>query len=108
LSGVHPWQDYVQHGLSKAGVLHLTRILARELAPEIRVNTIVPGAILPPPGMSAEDPEWREIARRIPLQRTGRADQIADTVLFLVGADFTTGATIHVDGGEGLLGPVGH
>jgi NAD(P)-dependent dehydrogenase (short-subunit alcohol dehydrogenase family) len=108
LSGVHPWRDYVQHGLSKAGVLHLTKILARELAPEVRVNTIVPGAILPPPGMSEDDPEWRETAQRVPLLRTGHADQIADTVLYLVGADFTTGATIHVDGGEGLLGPVGH
>lgn len=108
LSGVHPWRDHVQHGVSKAGLLHLTRILARELAPDIRVNALVPGAILPPPGLDAGDPAWEAVARRVPLQRTGDASDVARAVRFLAESPFVTGAVLAVDGGEGLLGPVGH
>ena len=108
LSGIHPWRGYVQHGVSKAGLLHLTRILARELAPDIRVNALVPGAILPPPGMDDRGDAWQAVARRVPLERTGEASDVARAVRFLAESPFVTGAVLAVDGGEGLLGPVGH
>lgn len=108
LSGLHPWREHVQHGVSKAGVLHLTRILARELAPEIRVNAIVPGAILPPPEV-AEGADWGRLTRaRVPLARVGDPADIVRTVLYFAASPFVTGAVVHVDGGEGLLGPIGH
>jgi pteridine reductase len=108
LSGVHPWQGYVQHGVAKAGLLHLTRIAARELAPEIRVNAIVPGAILPPPGLDPESALWREIGSASPLGRPGDPDKVAQAVLFLAANDYVTGIQLSVDGGEHLLGPINH
>ncbi len=108
LSGVHPWLDFAHHAVSKAGLLHLTRVAARELAPAVRVNAVVPGAILPPPGVEPDSEAWREIGGRVPLKRPGDPARLAETVLYLAANDFVTGAVIHVDGGESLLGPVGH
>lgn len=108
LSGRHPWRDHVQHGVSKAGLMHLTRILARELAPDIRVNAIMPGAILPPPGIDDADPRWTSTAERVPLRRTGSPADVVAALRYLVEADFVTGAIMPVDGGEDLLGPLGH
>ena len=103
LSGIHPWKGYTAHGLSKAGIIHLTKVSACELAPTIRVCAIAPGAILPPPGMSEE--AWQKLGDRVPLQRTGHPDTIGQTVVFLAQNDFITGAVIPVDGGEHLIGP---
>ena len=108
LSGLQPWQGYVQHGVSKAGLLHLTRIAARELAPEIRVNAIVPGAILPPPGLDPTSELWREIGSASPLGAPGDPGRVVQTLRFLVANDYVTGAAIPVDGGEHLLGPINH
>ena len=107
LSGELPWPGYAHHGTSKAGLLHLTRIAARELAPAIRVNAIVPGPVLPPPEASEDDPQWRDLIRRIPAGRSGRPAEVGQTVVFLARNDFIYGETIHVDGGEHLLG-AGH
>lgn len=104
LTGIQPWPGYSHHGVSKAGVIHLTRIAARELAPEIRVNCVVPGAILPPPGLEPEDPEWHRKVERIPLERPGSPEVIADAILFLIRNPFVTGTVLAVDGGEQLLG----
>ena len=107
LSGVQPWPEHMQHGVSKAGVLHLTRVLARALAPDIRVNAIVPGAILPPPD-AADGDDWGRLTRkRVPLQRVGDPSDIVRTVLFFAASSFVTGAVLHVDGGESLIGPIG-
>ncbi len=108
LSGVYPWRGYVQHGVSKAGLLHLTRIAARELAPDVRVNAVVPGAILPPPGVDPEGDLWREIGGAAPLARPGHPDLVASAVLFLAANDYVTGAALPVDGGEHLVGPINH
>ncbi len=108
LAGVYPWQGYVQHGVSKAGLLHLTRISARELAPDVRVNAIAPGPILPPPGMDVSSPAWQEMGQGVPLQRPGHPEQIGQTVVFLAANDYITGALVNMDGGEHLLGPSGH
>ena len=107
LSAVWAWPGYVQHGVSKAGLLHLTRIGARELAPEVRVNAILPGAVLPPPGMDPESEGWRRMGERLPVGRTGDPAQIGGTAVFLAENDFITGEAIFVDGGEHLLG-AGH
>jgi pteridine reductase len=105
LSGVYPWIGYTQHGVSKAGLLHLTKITARELAPHIRVNAIIPGPLLPPPGVSEDSAGWQAIIERVPLQRSGGVEPVADTVLYLAHSDFITGAAINLDAGEALIGP---
>jgi len=102
LSGVQAWRGFAHHGVSKAGLLHLTRVAARELAPAVRVNAIVPGAILPPPGMDEDSALWRETAQRVPLRRTGTPDQVAHTVVYLAENEFATGAVVNLDGGERL------
>jgi pteridine reductase len=108
LSGVYPWRGYAHHGVSKAGLLHLTRIAARELAPGIRVNAIAPGPILPPPGMDSDGEAWRRIGESVPLARPGDPAQIGQTVVYLAANDYVTGTLVNVDGGEHLLGPANH
>ena len=108
LSAVQAWSSYIQHGVSKAGILHLTRILARELAPDLRVNAILPGAILPPPGVSSDSELWKKIGSASPLGRPGRPAFVAQTVRFFCENDYITGSALPVDGGEHLLGPVNH
>ncbi len=108
LSGVHPWIEYAHHSVSKAGLIHLTRALARELAPAIRANAIIPGMILPPPDVDPASGEWQRAGERNLLRRVGRPEDVGRAVVFLAESDFITGAVIPVDGGEGLLGPIGH
>ncbi|HEX4953639.1 MAG TPA: SDR family oxidoreductase [Thermoanaerobaculia bacterium] len=107
LAALHPWPGYAHHGVAKAGLAHLTRVAARELAPGVRVNAVAPGAILPAPGVTADSAEWRRLGERLPLGRTGHPGEIARTVVFLAENDFITGAILPVDGGESLLG-AGH
>jgi pteridine reductase len=104
LSGIYPWQGYALHGLSKAGIIHLTRVSACELAPGVRVNAVAPGVILPPPGLDPGGKTWQSFGQRLPLKRTGHPDQVGQTVVFLAQNDFITGAVIPVDGGEHLIG----
>ncbi len=99
-----PWRGYAHHGAAKAGLAHLTRIAARELAPAIRVNAVAPGAILPPPGMKESDEAWRATAERLPLHRTGDPREIGNAVVFLAETDFVTGEVLVIDGGESLIG----
>jgi pteridine reductase len=104
LSALEPWIDYPDHSVSKAALLHLTRIQARALAPSIRVNAVAPGAVLAPEG---EDPvRWRRLGEAAPLRRTGNPSDVVDAVLYLVRADFVTGQVLAVDGGRSL-GAVG-
>lgn len=102
LAGVQAWRGFAHHGVSKAGLLHLTRVAARELAPKVRVNAIVPGAILPPPGVDESSELWRQTRERIPLRRTGSPEQVAHTVVYLAENELVTGAVVHLDGGERL------
>ena len=103
MAAVAAWKGFAAHGVSKAGLLHLTALTARELGAEVRANAIVPGPILPPPGETAEDAAWREKGRRIPLGRTGDPEYVVHAARFLAENDYVTGATIYVDGGEHLL-----
>jgi pteridine reductase len=108
LSGVYPWLGYGHHGVSKAGLIHLTKAAARELAPGIRVNAIIPGPILPPPGMAPDSEKWQQIGGIVPLGRAGDPENIGQTVVFLARSDYITGVAIEVDGGEHLIGPANH
>jgi pteridine reductase len=98
LSALQPWPNYAHHAVSKAGLLHLTRVLARALAPEIRVNAIAPGTVLPPEGQDAEEGSERRV-----LESAGRPDDVVDALLYLVRAEFVTGDCLVVDGGRMLL-----
>ena len=104
LSGVVTWRDFGAHGVSKAGLLQLTRSAALELAPLIRVNAVVPGAILPPPGQSVDSASWQAVGERLPLGRPGQPSDVGQAVAFLASAPFVTGTLLFVDGGEQLVG----
>lgn len=100
LSGLRPWPGFGSHSVSKAGLIHLTRLIARALAPEIRANCIVPGTVLPPEDYTPE--QIRESEARTVLGRTGTPEDVARALLFLVESDFTTGEVVVVDGGRML------
>lgn len=104
-SGVVAWGGFVQHGVSKAGLIHLTKVSARELGPEIRVNAVLPGAVLPPPDLATDSDRWQRMGEPLPLKRTGHPFYVGETVVFLARNDYITGVTIPVDGGEHMLGP---
>ncbi|PKD39093.1 pteridine reductase [Methylomonas sp. Kb3] len=91
------------YSMAKAGLVAMTRILAREMAPEVRVNAVAPGAILWPE-KDVDEAERVEILKKVALQRRGEADDIAKAVRFLVGsADYITGQVLTVDGGRTLF-----
>jgi pteridine reductase len=92
------WRDYPVHCLSKAGVVAMTELLAKLLAPRIRVNAVAPGAVLLPPDWSAE--AARRIADSTPLRRLGTPDDVLQAVVYLLENDFVTGETLVVDGGR--------
>lgn len=101
LGGIQPWPLYMHYCSSKAGLIMLTKCLARALAPKILVNSIAPGTILFP-GEEC-DPGMKAIIRRTPLLKGGRAEDIADLVVFLATKNrFTTGQVFIVDGGKSL------
>lgn len=100
LSAFQPWPSYAHHSVSKAGLVHLTRIMALALAPDIRVNGIAPGTVLPPEGYT--DEQVRESVERAPLKRLGSPDDVARALLYLIESDFVTGDVVVVDGGRML------
>ncbi len=99
IAGMEPWPAYVPHCVSKAGVIMLTKALARALAPDIAVNGVAPGAVLLPK-------DWDEKAREhirttTPLERLGSPDDVVAAVRFLLaGTDYVTGTVLVVDGGR--------
>ncbi|MCW8131416.1 MAG: SDR family oxidoreductase [Planctomycetota bacterium] len=101
LSAARPWKDYIPYSISKAGVVAMTAGLAKILAPEVRVNAVAPGTVLPPEGMDTKRRE--ELRARIPLQRLGRPDDVVRAVRYLLDAPFVTGQVMSVDGGRSLV-----
>jgi pteridine reductase len=97
--GILGWPGYLAHSVAKAGVIMLTRVLAKSLAPEVRVNAIAPGTI----SMPGDPPEWEaDFIKVAPLKRTGTPEEIGETVLFLIRSEFMTGQVLVVDGGRTL------
>jgi NAD(P)-dependent dehydrogenase (short-subunit alcohol dehydrogenase family) len=98
-AGERPYNDYLPYCISKAGMICLTKALAKALAPTVLVNAVAPGPVMPPEDMS--EAERQAIMRATPLRRLGSPEDVARCVRFLAEeADFSTGAVYLVDGGR--------
>jgi NAD(P)-dependent dehydrogenase (short-subunit alcohol dehydrogenase family) len=95
------WKQHAAYNLSKSALNTLTRLLARTYAPQIRVNAVAPGLILPPSEMPVET--WQKLVQRLPLSKTGKPEDIAQAVIFLVNNPAITGQIISIDAGFQLL-----
>ena len=94
--------NYSIYSAAKAGLEAITKGLARELAPEIKVNAIAPGAMLEPPDVTWTEEQKNKVISSIPLKRMGSEKDIAEAVKFLESSDYITGQIIKVDGGRSL------
>tara|TARA_X000001036_G_scaffold79579_1_gene71266 strand:- start:225 stop:950 length:726 start_codon:yes stop_codon:yes gene_type:complete len=90
------------YSAAKAGLEAITKGLARELAPDIKVNAIAPGAMLEPPDVTWTEEQKNKVIENIPLNRMGSEKDIADAVSFLARSEYITGQIIKVDGGRSL------
>ena len=96
LGGIRPWEMYAHYCASKAGVIMLTRALAKAFAPQITVNAVAPGVIL----SSGQEPRIEEMIAATPAKRSGTVQEVADAVLYFLNAtSFITGQVLAVDGG---------
>ncbi len=101
LSAYQTWPGYAHHSASKAGLVALTRVMAAELAPHVRVNAIAPGTVLLPDNADEAKAQWA--VENSLLKRVGAPEDVARTVIFLAESDFVTGAVYFVDGGRALV-----
>jgi len=101
LSAFQTWPQYAHHAASKAGLVALTKVMAVELAPHVRVNAIAPGTVLLPSNADEAKVQWAK--ENSLLKRVGEPQDVARTVIFLAEVDFTTGAVYFVDGGRALV-----
>ena len=99
IGGILGWPGFIPHSISKAGIIMLTRCLAKELAPEVRVNAIAPGTITMPGDLPELEADFVKLA---PLHRSGRPNDIVAAVSYLATAGFVTGQVLVVDGGRTL------
>lgn len=95
------WTGFPAYELSKAGLEKLTTLLAKALAPNIRVNAVAPGLILQ--GADTDDETWNRLVGRVPAKRPGTMEEIAQAVVMLVKNEYITGQTLAVDGGYQLI-----
>jgi NAD(P)-dependent dehydrogenase (short-subunit alcohol dehydrogenase family) len=95
------WTGYPAYIVSKAGLEALTRLLARALAPSVRVNAVAPGLILPSDDLSSDT--WQRLVDRLPLKAAGQPEDIARAVTFFVQNPYVTGQVLAVDGGYQLI-----
>lgn len=95
------WSTYTAYSLSKAGVDVLTRMLAKELAPGIRVNAVAPGLIMPPDDFP--EATWERLIERLPLERPGTTRDVCNAIKYLLENDYITGQILTVDGGYQLV-----
>lgn len=102
LSALQPWPAYAHHSVSKAALVHLTRVLARALGPAVRVNAIAPGTVMPPGDWDGADSAGGGGDRRV-LAQNGSSEDVARALIYLVDASFVTGEVMVVDGGRMLL-----
>jgi NAD(P)-dependent dehydrogenase (short-subunit alcohol dehydrogenase family) len=101
VSGFQVWPRYAPHAASKAGLASLTKTLAAELAPTIRVNAVAPGTVLLPDNFSPEVEKWA--LDKTVLGRIGNPLDVARTIAFLIESDYATGSIIFMDGGMSLV-----
>lgn len=97
----HPHRDQLAYTLSKQALAEATRTLALALAPAVRVNGVAPGLTIATSDYAVD--QLDRLAAMMPLERLPTADQVADAVLFLASATASTGQTLYVDGGAGLV-----
>ena len=95
------WSRYPSYTVSKAGLDSLTKLLARALAPGIRVNAIAPGLVLPSGVVTPE--QWQKLVEKLPLKRAATLEELTLTLEFLIKNEYITGQTIVVDGGYSLI-----
>jgi len=98
LGGLQNWSGYIPYSLSKAGLVKLTYLLSRKLAPKIRVNSIAPGTIVIE-GEEIGTPE-KISKEKIPLKKYGKPADIIEAIRFILNCDYLTGHVIPVDGGR--------
>ena len=101
LSAFQAWPSYAHHGVSKAGLVQLTKIAARALAPAVRVNAIAPGTVLPPEdydGTAGDGTSDRRV-----VEQAGTPEDVVRAMFYLIESNFVTGQTVVVDGGRLLF-----
>lgn len=98
LAAFEPWPNFMAHSVGKAALLALSRQLALELAPAVRVNAVAPGPVLPPPDY--DDAKIARTAQKTLLNRWGAPEDVAEAVLYFIKADYVTGEVLAIDGGE--------
>src|SRR5258706_494237 len=101
VGALRPWRNHTPYLVSKGGLLTMTEALAKDLAPEVRVNAIAPGPVLLPDGWTTAQAE--KAVRSVLLRRLGSAEDVAQAVVYLAGATYVTGVTLPVDGGQRLI-----
>jgi pteridine reductase len=99
-SATVPMRGYLPYVVSKGALKHLMKTLSLELAPEVRVNAVAPGTVMPPPSYDAE--AVARLARAIPLARVGSPEDVAEAVVYLARSPFVTGHELSVDGGRSV------
>lgn len=97
-AGIRPYRGYLPYLVSKAGLIYMTRALALELAPEVQVNCVCPGAVLLPE--NSTEAEAAALREETPLKRLGTPEEIANAVRYFVESEFATGSILMVDGGR--------
>ena len=105
ITDINDQQTIPDHSIylaAKSGLHTLTKVLAKELAPEIRVNGVAPGAILEPPNTKLDENKKNKILKSIPIGRMGTESDIAKAVLFLADSLYITGEVLNIDGGKSL------
>jgi pteridine reductase len=103
IHGLRPLKNYASYCISKAGIVMLTEVLAKALAPHVRVNCLCPGTILEPSQIQGEGDDVALLSTNIPQGRAGTPEEIAAAVVFLIGGpQFISGAVLPVDGAQRL------
>jgi NAD(P)-dependent dehydrogenase (short-subunit alcohol dehydrogenase family) len=100
-AGIRPYKDYLPYSVSKSGLIGLTKALAKELAPEVQVNCIALGMVIPPETYTKEEVD-RLVSRTLTKQM-GTPEDVARAVLFFCETDFATGAVLTLEGGRLLV-----
>jgi pteridine reductase len=100
IGAMRPWRNHTPYLVSKGGIITLTEALAKDLAPDVRVNAVAPGPVLLPDDWTPE--QVAQAARHIPLKRIGQPEDVAQAVLYLAQAEYVTGVVLPVDGGRRL------